>query len=189
MSVLETIAARRSIFDFQPTTVPRERLERALQAAVWAPNHKLTEPWRFIVVGPEAKDRLSRVYARIKQNAAKGDIAPEALREIGRKTVKKLMGKPSIVAVTCAVSGDAFLDREDYAATCCAIQNIMLAAWEDGIGMQWSTSGLIEDAEALSVLGVDPERERVVGLLYAGFAERVPVSKRTPAAERTTWLS
>ena len=189
MSVLDTIAARRSIFDFQATAVPRERLERALQAAVWAPNHKLTEPWRFIVVGPDAKDRLSSVYARLKQDAAKGDIAPEALREIGRKTVKKLMSKPSIVAVTCAVSGDAFLDREDYAATCCAIQNIMLAAWEDGIGMQWSTSGLIEDAEALSVLGVDPERERVVGLLYAGFAERVPVSKRTPAAELTTWLS
>ena len=189
MSVLETIAARRSIFDFQPTVVPRERIERALQAAVWAPNHKLTEPWRFIVVGPEAKDRLSHVYARIKQDGVKGDIGPEALREIGRKTVKKLMSKPSIVAVTCAVSGDAFLDREDYAATCCAIQNIMLAAWEDGIGMQWSTSGLIDDAEALAVLGVDPERERVVGLLYAGFAERVPVSKRKPAAELTTWLA
>ena len=102
MSVLETIAARRSIFDFQPTAVPRARLERALQAAVWAPNHKLTEPWRFIVVGPEAKDRLSRVYARIKQQGVKGEIDPEALREIGRKTVKKLMSKPSIVAVTCA---------------------------------------------------------------------------------------
>ena len=189
MSVLETIAARRSIFDFRPAAVPRERIERALQAAVWAPNHKLTEPWRFIVVGPEAKEQLSRVYARIKQDDVKGDIAPEALREIGRKTVKKLMSKPSIVAVTCAVSGDAFLDREDYAATCCAIQNIMLAAWEDGIGMQWSTSGLIEDAEALSLLGVDPERERVVGLLYAGYAERVPVSKRKPAAELTTWLT
>ena len=48
---------------------------------------------------------------------------------------------------------------------------------------------MIEDAEALSVLGVDPERERVVGLLYAGFAERVPVSKRKPAAELTTWLA
>ena len=60
MSVLKTIAERRSIFDFQPTAVPRERLGRVLQAAVWAPNHKLTEPWRFIVAGPEAKDRLSR---------------------------------------------------------------------------------------------------------------------------------
>ena len=63
-------------------------------------------------------------------------------------------------------------------------------AWADGIGMQWSTSGLIEDAaEGLSVLGVDPEREQVVGLLYAGFAERVPFSKRKPAAELTTWLA
>ena len=154
-----------------------------------APNHKLTEPWRFIVVGPEAKEHLCQVYARIKQADVKADIAPEALREIGRKTVKKLMSKPSVMAVTCAVSGDPFLDREDYAATCCAIQNIMLAAWEDGIGMQWSTSALTEDAEALSILGVDPERERVVGLLYAArFAERVPVSKRKPAAELTTWL-
>ena len=189
MSVLQTIAERRSIFDFQPTVVPRERLARALQAAVWAPNHKLTEPWRFIVVGPEAKDRLCHVYARIKQEDVKVDIEPAALREIGRKAVKKLMSKPSVMAVTCAVSGDPFLDREDYAATCCAIQNIMLAAWEDGIGMQWSTSALIEDAEALSVLGVDSARERVVGLLYAGFAERVPVSKRKPAATLTTWLA
>ena len=189
MSVLETIAERRSIFDFQPTVVPRERIERALQAAVWAPNHKLTEPWRFIVVGPECKSRLSAVYARIKQDDVPVDIAREAMDEIGRKAVKKLMSKPTVIAVTCAVSGDPFLDREDYAATCCAIQNIMLAAWEDGIGMQWSTSGLIEDAEALSVLGVDPGREQVVGLLYAGFAERVPTSARKPAAELTTWLS
>ena len=81
------------------------------------------------------------------------------------------------------------LDREDYAATCCAIQNVMLVAWEDGIGMQWSTTGLIEDLEALSVLGVDSEKEQIVGLLYTGFPERVPVSKRKPAAELTTWLS
>ena len=80
------------------------------------------------------------------------------------------------------------LDREDYAATCCAMQNIMLAAWEDGIGMQWSTSSLIKDAEALTVLGIDAEREQVVGFLYAGFAERVPTSKRKPAAALTTWL-
>ena len=189
MSVLHTIAERRSIFDFQPTAVPRERIERALQAAVWAPNHKLTEPWRFIVVGPACKRRLSEVYARIKQDDVPVEIAPEALNEIGRKAGKKLMSKPTVMAVTCAVSGDPMLDREDYAATCCAIQNIMLAAWEDGIGMQWSTSGLIEDAEALSVLGVDPEREQVVGLLYAGFADRVPSSKRKPAADLTTWLS
>ena len=189
MSVLETIAERRSIFDFQPTAVPRERIERALQAAVWAPNHKLTEPWRFIVVGPACKRRLGDVYARIKQEDVPVDIAPEAMSEIGRKAIKKLMSKPTVVAVTCTVSGDPFLDREDYAATCCAIQNIMLAAWEDGIGMQWSTSGLIADEEALSVLGVDPEREQVVGLLYAGFAERVPTSARKPAAELTTWLS
>ncbi|MCY4372677.1 MAG: nitroreductase [Spirochaetaceae bacterium] len=189
MSVLETIAERRSIFDFQPTAVPRERIERVLQAAVWAPNHKLTEPWRFIVVGPACKRRLSEVYARIKQDDVPVDIAPEALAEIGRKAIKKLMSKPTVMAVTCAVSGDPMLDREDYAATCCAIQNIMLAAWEDGIGMQWSTSGLIENAEALSVLGVDPEREHVVGLLYAGFADRVPTSARKPAVELTTWLS
>jgi len=127
-----------------------------------------------------ASKRGAKKYcACIVQGSARLDV---------NKTVKKLMSKPTVMAVTCAVSGDPFLDREDYAATCCAIQNIMLAAWEDGIGMQWSTSALIEDAEALSILGVDPERERVVGLLYAGFAERVPVSKRKPAAEVTTWL-
>ena len=189
MSILDIIAERRSIFDFQPTLVPQERIERVLGAAVWAPNHKLTEPWRFIVVGLNAKRRLSRIYARIKQADVQIDIARDALHEIGRKAEAKLMGKPAIIAVACSVSGDSMLDREDYAATCCAIQNVMLVAWEDGIGMQWSTTGLIEDLEALSVLGVDSEKEQIVGLLYTGFPERVPVSKRKPAAELTTWLS
>ena len=120
------------------------------------------------------------VYARIKQEDVKVDIEPAALREIGRKAVKKLTGKPSVMAVTCAVSGDPFLDREDYAATCCAIQNIMLAAWEDGIGMQWSTSALIEDAEALSVLGVDP---RVNGW-SACCTPASPSGCRSPSASR-----
>jgi len=140
------------------------------------------------VIGQEGKRRLSRIYSRIKQADVPVDITPEAMREIGRKAEEKFMGKPTVVAVTSAVSEDPMLDREDYAATCCAMQNIMLAAWEDGIGMQWSTSSLIEDAEALTVLGVDAEREQVVGLLYAGFAERVPISKRKPAAALTTWL-
>ena len=189
MSILDIIAERRSIFDFKSTLVSRERIERVLDAAVWAPNHKLTEPWRFIVVGLQAKRRLSQIYARMKQEDVQIDISQDAMYEIGRKAAAKLMGKPAIIGVACSVSGDAMLDREDYAATCCAMQNVMLVAWEEGIGMQWSTSGLIEDLEALSVLGVDPERELVVGLLYTGFAERVPASKRKPAAELTTWLS
>ena len=135
MSVLKTITERRSVFDFQRAAVPRERIELALQAAVWAPNHRLTEPWRIIVAGPEAKSRLSEVYARIKKESVPVDILPEALSKIGRKAVKKLMSKPTVVAVICSVSSDPMLEREDYAATCCAIQNIMLAAWEDGIGM------------------------------------------------------
>lgn len=165
MNIQEAILTRRSIKDFTPDRVPDEALERALTAGTWAQNHKLTEPWRFIVLGPEAHRAIAAIDP-------------------------KLATKPAIVAVTYRLSGDAFQQREDYAATCCAIQNIQLAAWADGLGMQWSTGRTSQQPEVHALLGIEPGQEEMVGLLYFGYPARVPnPAPRKPLAEVTRRLA
>ena len=188
MSVFDTIRNRRSIYDFEPEPVPREVIARVLETAVWAPNHKLTEPWRFLVVTGKTKETLASVYRRIQRQKAKSDD-PGIQRKSAEKGYAKIMSKPVIIVVVCKKDADAFRAREDYAATCCAIHNISLAAWEEGIGMQWSTGGLTRDPETLELLKIDAREEEIVGFLYTGYPAQVPAQKRVPAAERTEWLA
>lgn len=187
MSIAETIRSRRTIYDFKPEPVPREVMTRILENAVWAPNHKLTEPWRFIVVNGETRKRLADIYRKIQMEKTRSDD-PDILAKAGEKGYEKLMSKPTIIGVVCKKDPDPFRAREDYAATCCAIHNIALTAWEEGVGVQWSTSGLTGHPEALDLLRVDPETEEIIGFLYTGYPAAIPEQRRVPAEERTTWL-
>lgn len=149
MDIQHAILTRRTIKDFRPDPVPAETLERALNAGLWAQNHRMTQPWRFYILGTETHRALTALDA-------------------------KLSTKPAIVAVTYLASSDAFQRREDYAAVCCAIQNIQLAAWADGLGMQWSTGRTSQLPETLMLLGIDTATEEMAGLLYFGYPASVP---------------
>ena len=188
MSVLDTIRNRRSIYEFTSELVPREVIARVLETAVWAPNHKLTEPWRFLVVTGKTKEALADIYCGIQRQKTKSDDT-EILKKATEKGFAKIMSKPVIIGVVCKKDPDAFRAREEYAATCCAIHNIALAAWEEGIGMQWSTGGLIRDPQTLALLKIDSREEEIVGFLYTGYPAQVPAQKRVPAAERTEWFA
>ena len=125
---LRLVRERRTVALFKPEAPPRELLLAAVDAARWAPNHHLTEPWRFYLLGSKA------LRAMI-------DIAEEltlAKRGAGAaKTRRKLLDAvPEWMAVTCRRSEDAFREREDYGACCCAIQNCMLCLWGERPGLQ-----------------------------------------------------
>ena len=99
------------------------------------------------------------------------------------------MSKPTIVAVSCLQEGDEQRRREDYAATCCAVQNVHLAAWNEGVGMQWTTGPITLEKETYELLGVDPEREYMIGFLYTGYPSEVPTPRRKPLAEVMRWTA
>ncbi len=134
-----------------------------------APNHKLTWPWRFTVVGPETRSALLPIACRLK-NAQ----APNMVERIRAK----LMNPGALIVVTQVLDGDDFRIQEDYAATCCAIQNLMLAARAEGLGSKWSTGALTQHPDVCSTLGIDGEAERVVGFIWLGFPEKTPVIQR-----------
>jgi nitroreductase len=172
-----TIRGRRTINDFLPEPAPREILLQAIELARWAPNHKLTEPWRFHLLGPQTAETLIQLNSRLVA-AGKGE-------EVARKKTERWRAVPGWLAVSCRISADRLRDQEDYAAVCCAIQNLMLFLWSQGIGTKWSTGDVIRHPDALSLLGLDPARDRIVGLIWYGRPAQVPQMKRQPVAEMT----
>jgi nitroreductase len=177
-SFAAALRARRSIDLYEPTPVDPAALLDAIDVARWAPNHRLTEPWRFYLVGPRTAGAIIELAAEIDA-AKKGPRAGEARRE-------RLLGVPGFFVITSRRSEDALLDREDYAASCCAAQNLMLYLWQRGIGAKWTTGGVTRDPRFYELLAIDSSKETVVGFFFYGVPKVVPEQKRKPVDEIVT---
>ena len=147
MDVEEAIRTRRTHKVFAPEPVPRELLDELFELARWAPNHHLTNPWRFRVLGPESLERL-------KQAAG-----PEAAGKLDRA--------PTLVAVTAVRSEDPVQDEEDLLATASATYALLLAAHARGLAGYWRTPGVLRSDAGLEALGIGRD-ERFVGLVHLG---------------------
>lgn len=156
MNTLDAIKTRRTIKQFKPDPLPRENVLAWLQAAAWAPNHRLTEPWEILWIGPETR-------AKIPHKSNFGDA-------------------PVLLAVLSVTAKNQIEHDEHYAAVSCFIQNFMLAAHAEGVGVGWSSAGV--GAKVQEVLGV-PAGYSVVGLLPVGYPREVPPPKdRTSISEK-----
>lgn len=181
-ALFDLLRSRRSVFDFLPDPVPDVLLERAIDAGRFAPNHKLTEPWRFTIIGPEAKQDIAAAWSEVKQRKLPAEASEERRDQARTAAREKWMSKPAVVAVSQALDDDPARREEDYAAIACAIQNIQLAAWALGLGCQWSTTAATRDPEVMRRASI-PKSERVVGFLFLGYAAAVPEAQRKPLEE------
>jgi len=167
MDVETAIRTRRTHKAFAPEPLPREEIDELLELANWAPNHNLTVPWRFRVIGPQTLRRLKEVAG--PEGAAKLDRAP------------------TLVVVSCLLSGDPVADEEDLHATAVASYIVLLAAHGRGLAGYWRTPGLLRSEEGRAAVGL-PAEERFVGLLHLGQPRQErPVPER-PATTTTAFL-
>jgi nitroreductase len=167
MDVETAIRGRRTHKAFMPEPLPRPQVEELLALASWAPNHNLTVPWRFRVVGPAS-------LARLKEAA-------------GREGAAKLDRAPTMVVVSCALSGDPVQDEEDLHATAVASYIVLLAAHARGLAGYWRTPGLLRGEQGRAAVGL-PARERFVGLLHLGHPRQERPAPPRPAAETVVFL-
>jgi nitroreductase len=168
VELAELIRSRRTIKAYAPAPVDRATLDELFELARWAPNHNLTNPWRFRVLGPRALERL-------KQAAG-----PEAAAKLDRA--------PTLVAASVAQSGDPVADAEDRDAAACACYIVLLAAHERGLGGYWRTPAVLRTPEGLAACGV-PEGETMLGLLHLGEARGAkPAPERAPLEAVVTHL-
>lgn len=171
----EVIRGRRTINQYLQTKVPEALITEALDIASWAPNHHVTEPWRFYLLGPETVAQtieLTRKIVKKKKGAKAADFKAKAWSE-----------KPGWLVVTCRRSDDELLEREDYAACCAALQNFALYLWRAGVGTKWTTGPITRDKRFFDILGIDRDEEFVVGLVWYGYPKLTPAQKRKDIAE------
>jgi nitroreductase len=187
MDAIEAIQRRTSVRRFRPDPVSREILEGLLECAVRAPNHRLTEPWRFAVVTNAARARLAdiRAHHRLKRWA---DPTTAEAAAAGEKARREALDTPAFVVVMTAVRGDETTREEDFAAAMMAIENLMIAAESLGLGTYLRTGAVMREPDLAELVGL-PEGFRIAGLVSIGYpADREPPRRRRPAAELTRWV-
>ncbi len=183
MSLLEAIASRRSVARVRPDPVAREAVEELLAAAVSAPNHHLTAPWRFVVLAGGARRELGEAHARAVARA-KPDLPPEGLA----KEAARLERAPVVVAAIVLAAADAVQAREDRDAVAAAIQNLLLAAHGRGLGAMWRTGTMVNEPEVREALELAPG-DAVVGFVYLGHPDGRPPERppRPPVDAVAVW--
>ena len=177
----EVLQGRRTINLYLQTPVPDGLVREAIEAATWAPNHHVTEPWHFYRLGKETVGRCLDLVRDIV-TAKKGD--PKA----GEHKAANWSEKPGWLVVTCRKSDDELLQQEDYAACCSATQNFMLYLWKAGVGSKWVTSDITRDSRFFDIAGIDPAKEFVVGLIWFGYPKLTPTQSRKPVEDVVTDL-
>ncbi|GAC1324050.1 MAG: nitroreductase family protein [Thermoleophilaceae bacterium] len=169
MHVDLAIRARRTEKAYVPDPLPRALLDELFELAAWAPNHHLTNPWRFRVLGPAALARLKL--------AAGSEAAP------------KLDRAPTLVVASCVQSGDAIQREEDLLATACAVYIVLLAAHARKIASYWRTPAVLRTPSGRDALEIPPA-ERIVGLIHLGRArQRREAPARAPLGDYVTYLA
>jgi len=185
MDLFEAIHTRRSIKQFADRPIGREQIERLLEAAAQAPNHRMTQPWRFYVLGREARRAYGEALGARKARKVED---PEAARAVVEKVAAAEAALPAEIAVSTTLDENPEIREEDYAATMMAVQNLMLAARASGLGTHLRTGAVMDDPRARAAVGVR-EGERIVAMIQLGAPAAVPEGKaRRAAAELTTWV-
>ncbi|HEV7163398.1 MAG TPA: nitroreductase [Solirubrobacteraceae bacterium] len=171
MDVEKAIRTRRTHKAFGPSPVAPAVLEELVELARWAPNHHLTNPWRFRVIGERTRERLMELAEAEQPGSA-----------------VKLRRAPTLVAVSAEQGADVAQNREDLLATAVAAYVVLLGAHARGLAGYWRTVGLLDTPAGREALGLGA-RETPLGIIYLGHPvqdQRVP--ERAEVGEVISYL-
>ncbi len=189
LKLLQLIQDRRSIFpnSFTGELVPREMIDQMLESANWAPTHRFTEPWRFIVF----EGKGLKTFADFQAMRYKSRTPTE---QFNNNKFEKLKNKPLLCSHLIAVcmkrdENNSVPELEEIVAVSCAIQNMLLTAASLGIGCYLSTGGVTYDEEAKEFFELGRE-DKIIGFLYIGSANRVlGKGRREGLDKKVRWIS
>jgi len=184
METLEAISSRHSISKVKPDPLPRDLVEKLLDAAVQAPNHYHNRPWRFVVLTGSGRVRLGEVMAQ-SLKAQKPDLPASAL-DVERA---KPLRAPILIAVGVDKPADPrILEIEDLCSVAAAVENLLLAAHAFGLGAMWRTGASARDPRVKQFLGFAPD-QHMIAMVYVGWPDMdAPTEARPSFADRTTWM-
>jgi len=171
MDLEQAVRTRRTHKAYRQEPVDRRTLDDLFELARFAPNHHLTNPWRFRVIGPATLARLKELAEAQKPGSG-----------------RKLDRAPTLVVVSARQTGDAAQDREDLLAGAVAAYIVLLVAHGRGLAGYWRTLSLLDEPAGRNAVGLDGD-EAAIGLLHLGRAvhDQEPPA-RAAVAEIATYL-
>jgi len=174
------LMSRRTVEGFDPNhPVGDEVLKRAIECAIAAPNRSGSEPWRFIKVGPKTVEELQTLNARV-------------IMAGGEKVLSRQQSKPLLPDVWTEIPGwcvvtsktnadDPDTELKDFRSTSCAMQNFMLSMWSEGVGSKWTEGPTQKTQQFADIVGINTDKEKVVGILWYGFPKEGGLLLSSPA--------
>lgn len=188
MSITEIIRRRRSIGKMTEKTPTRAQIERLLEAATHAPNHRKVEPWRFFVLAGKARNELGAIMEQSLLARMEETTSTQAQAILTKERNKPLRSPVLIVVTADPPSQPNVLAIENIEAVAAAVENMLLVAEELGLAAMWRTGDAAYDSHVKAWLGLTPG-DAIVGIIYLGYPA-IPYTARhpTPAEEKTTWL-
>ncbi|MXY19979.1 MAG: hypothetical protein F4Y49_01435 [Dehalococcoidia bacterium] len=188
VSVYDAIFRRRNVKEFTGEPISDETLERLFSTAVWAPNHRLTEPTRFFAIRKDSPMRHK--IAEVAWQTTYDGVAnpnPAQKQRSADASKERVLNAPAMVYVYSLTGDNEEVTLENYATSCCAVQNMALASVAEGLYMDWSTGGLTKLPDLAQTLGAD-EDWTMVGVVFIGKSTEVPNTERMPHSEVVSWL-
>ena len=182
VNIYQALYRRRMSWRFKDEPIQREAVERMLEAAVWAPNHRLTEPWRFFVMekGSEGRRKVADLAYRFSLQRNDNPTRAEAAR-------REVLEPAVVIYGYCVPGPNEGVTRENYAAVCCAAHNMSLAGVAEGLAVTWETGGPTRDPNLREALGAE-ENWMLAVMLSIGVPAEPSQSLRTPVATFVRWF-
>lgn len=179
-TVADILRERRTVWDFKPDPIPQEKIIELLNVAVWAPTHGLREPWRFTIIQGSERKRFAQ---EVMKTYTKEDRVKYEQEMTGY-----YMSTPYHLIISMHEDPRQKQWEEDFAAVCCLIHNLQLAAWEQGIGLVWKTNAYIYAPSFRGAYNIQPG-EKIVGVLHIGYPSKIYKPRpRKKAEEKLTIL-
>lgn len=186
--VFEAIRSRRSIRKYKPEEVPTEKLLCILEAANWAPSNGNEQPWNFIVTKGEAVAKVCKVFSDFAQEyIPKAPYIPEEQKAMMLKYSENFGGAPIHIVVTYKIFDNEEKTETALMAACAATQNILLAAWEEGLGTVWISGDTLRSPITREVLNLK-ETQKIASIIPIGYPAMEPAVTRDEIHNKITWI-
>ena len=183
MSSLDIFKKRRTIHLFNNQIVSENIINKALISANYAPNHRLTFPWRFTLIYGDLRKKIANFAVSLKFPNSSVDDRSKL------KYMKKFTNPSHLLIASQILASDFDQKMEDYASCACAIQNLCLSLTSDGVGSKWSSGKITKNKKIYEMLKIDKNIEEIIGFIWIGYGLIPPPINRPKISEITRVLN
>lgn len=169
---IQLIKERRTIHSYIQKEVPQAWIEEAVRLSLWAPNHRLSFPWKYYLLSNETQNQVFSWACENKKVSPTDDVASV-------RVIKEQFLNPRILVLGMKKDSNPVVQKEDYATLSCSVQILSMHLWQKGLGSKWSTGKVSRDPRLYSLLGISENEVAIEGMLMMGWAKDV-----LPAVER-----